>query len=100
MSAFFLFWDRVLKRRIGLQSAERESTDSERHLIPKDEDEKDSERPQASGRRAVHLAAAVIALFFWSLFTFAVGLKAANVWHQSEWGTFERGFVEERVVSE
>jgi hypothetical protein len=99
MSSLFSFWNLGSTKRVGRDSTDHVSKEGE-SLLNQDQEQDESLRVHPMvAKRSTHLIIWIIIAVTSALVTFYVGFLLGSARREGPWGSFERGFVEERVVS-
>ncbi|KAH7551963.1 hypothetical protein BM1_08825 [Bipolaris maydis] len=85
-------------KKIKWAPLEDGTEDNEAHLLSAEED--DGLRARLRAREKPRLSVIKVIIFtLWTVAAFAVGHFTDPSWREAKWGSFENGFVEERVVA-
>lgn len=99
MSSLSLFWNRGRTKRVDREPTEDGLKEGESLLTP-DHEKYDSLRMRRTGtKRSGHLLIWIIGAVLSALAIFYLGFVLGNSRREGPWGSFEKGFIEERVVS-
>ena len=99
MPSLFSFWDRGRTKRVDRDPTEDASKEGE-SLLTSDREQDDRLILHRTGaKRSAHFVVWIIVVVLSAAATFWVGFVFGNARREGPWGSFEDGFVEERVVS-
>lgn len=94
------FWNQQEREKFHSLPTAHGSTESESHLLPKESLEEPLQISPRQGGRISKLTLGAFIIFVWTFVVFYVGFIAAGRrGGEHRWGSYEHGFVEERVVS-
>jgi len=97
MPSLFSFWDRGRTKKVDRDLTEDASKEGESLLTPEQEDRLILHRTGA--KQSAHFLVWIIVVVLSASATFCVGFAFGNTRREGPWGSFENGFIEERVVS-
>lgn len=99
MSKSLFSWNLLRTKQPYGQLATDAIAESESFLLPRAEKTEGVQKPQDTRKKGKNLILGVLIAFVWTGFAFSAGSLFANRRHTNDWGSFERGFAEETVVS-
>lgn len=72
---------------------------SESHLLSKEDHDESAQTTLRRHEKSRFPILAISTVFIWTIVVYSVGFASAQPWRAGKWGSFERGFSEERVIS-
>ncbi|EUC26853.1 hypothetical protein COCCADRAFT_113195 [Bipolaris zeicola 26-R-13] len=72
---------------------------SESHLLSKEDHDESAQTTLRRHEKSRFPILAISTVFIWTIVVYSVGFASAQPWRAGKWGSFERGFSEERVIT-